>query len=113
MADPLMLDLNKECVLKYRPKPRPRPIEVIEMMKPHSRAKYMPTTPVEEPIHDGIGDDPDSEPDMVEPEPSGPASLMDILNAEAGDDDDDDELVFIVDEDQEIEGNSSKRRRTV
>ena len=46
MADPLILDLNREYVLKYRPKPTPRPIELIRMMKPSSQAKYLPPPPI-------------------------------------------------------------------
>ena len=112
MADPLMLDLNKEYVLKYRPKPKPRPMEVIEMMKPYAREKYLPATPVVDPVQgSSSGDDPDSEPELVEPPTPGVASLMDILGAEA---DEDDDFVFLAsDDDLEDEENPSKRRRTV
>ena len=109
-----MLDLNKPYVLKYRPKPKPRPLEVFQMMKPHSRQKYMPptpppTVPVEVPplpIPDEVDD---TEPEFEEPTTPGLPSLMDILTAEAGDEDDDDVMItFDLDE----PSNSGKRRKT-
>ena len=121
MADPLILDLNREFVLKYRPKPTPRPIELLRMMKPESRAKYLPpappaptAVPVEDSsINDGSGDL-DDEPEFIEPQTEGLPTLMDMLAAEAEGDDDDD-ILFITDDPnpENEEENLSKRRRTV
>ena len=112
-----MLDLNKPYVLKYRPKPKPRPLEVLQMMKPHSRQKYVPPPPpvpieVEAaPVQGNPGDNPDSEPEFLEPETPGLPSLMDILSAEAGDDDDDDVLIGL-DQLEPEPSNLEKRRKT-
>ena len=120
MADPLILDLNREFVLKYRPKPTPRPIELLRMMKPESRAKYLPPpAPIAVPVEDSSIDDGsgylDDEPEFIEPPTEGLATLMDMLAAEAEGDDDDD-ILFITDDpnpENEEEENLSKRRRTV
>ena len=117
MADPLILDLNREYVLKHRPKPTPRPIELIRMMKPSSQAKYLPPPPIaglaeDSSLHDGSEEL--DEPEFVEPQTEGLATLMDMLAAEA-DGDDDDDILFITDDpnSENEEKNSSKRRRTV
>ena len=79
------------------------------MMKPASRAKYVPTIPAEVPT---IQDDP--EPEFVEPPTPGLPSLFDVLAAELEDDDD---FIMITNdvESSDLENNdenSSKRRKT-
>ena len=46
MADPELLEINKPYILKHRPKNTPYlPAEVISMLKPDSRSKYLPILP--------------------------------------------------------------------
>ena len=99
MADPAILEENKEFVLKYREKPKPRPIEVISMMTPSSRAKYLPN-----PAENVPRDDSDSESDngFDWNAPADPAAqqggLQSLRDALMEDDDDDDDFIMFCDD---------------
>ena len=117
MADPAILEQNKDFVLKWRPKPKPRPIEVISMMTASSKAKYMPS-----PAENVPGDNSDSESDngFDWNAPAGPqdGGLQSLRDALMEDDDDDDAFIMISDDPgsstelEDTEENSSKRRKT-
>ena len=98
-------------------------VELLQMMKPSSQAKYLPkpAAPVENPSLDGISDpEPEPEDDFDEPPTQGGLfSLMDVLEAEANDDGDDDiimvtddDIVVITSDQANEDENPSKRRRT-
>ena len=118
MADPAILEQNKEFVLKWRPKPKPRPIEVISMMTASSKAKYMPNPAT------NVGDSSDSESDngFDWNAPAGPAdpqagSLQSLRDA-LMEDDDDDNFIIIADDPgsstdlEDIEESPSKRQKS-
>ena len=100
MADPVIMDINKPYVLKNRPKPRAYPPEVIAMMTPAAREKYVPLPVADPVIGNAAPNGDDDEDELDEPQfdwnaPTNPElpSLMDALGA---DDDDDDNLVMIT-----------------
>ena len=98
MADPEMLSINKEYVLKYRPKQKAYPAEVISMMRPSARPLVvaLDNKPQAAPPPQ---DSSDSEPENTEvvppPQASGPriTSLLDALGADS---DDEDEPITMV-----------------
>ena len=137
MADPEMLSINKEFVLKYRPKHRAYPAEVISMMRPSSRPLVvaLEDLPQAGPPPSSESSDSEAENNEAVPPPqqqvSGPriTSLFDALGvgADSEDEDDDDDPVVMVTPSMEDPGstpttndpepstsgeNPSKRRKT-
>ena len=101
MADPEMLSINKEFVLKYRPKPRAYPAEVISMMRPSSRPLVVALEDLPQAGPPPSSETSDSEPENNEAVPppqqqvSGPriTSLFDALGVGADSEDEDEVMI--------------------
>ena len=113
MADPLILDINKPYILKYRPKARPYPRQVIAMMKPATQEKYVS---IPEPVPDPIvhsDDDEEQEFDWNAATTPDLPSLMESLDAGIGMGDDDDDDTIMITGDPEPENNENSDENEV
>ena len=119
MADPEMLSINKEFVLKYKPKPKAFPAEVISMMRPASRPDYVVLNwDDQDQQQQQASSDSESENDEA-PQSQAPGSrVTSLFDALAADSDGEDDDMIMITPPTDNPGpstsdeSSSKRRKT-